>query len=376
MAELLSFDFGNGRGKWFNAVTDTVGDFRHAIARLSESTWRQVTSRNGAIPAGYVRVNGKPYAVGDVARRYTIADKPNGAARYVEDYYGVALGFALSQAYPHGARGAINLLLTHAPADLDYAEDLCVVAERPSAKRLQRKTWEVESVSGKHVYVIGEVKTLDEPLGGYFQFALTFDGQFKDDAMIEYGEGKNKRAVHISQITLQVIDAGSFTTDVGIIDANGAIDNASFRSTRIGGQNVLESFEKALRSNNSKLFKGVGDLDVKRVESALLSGVYRFGAKDVPCQQEATECLSELTNDVLQVVESAGGVANFDALLLTGGWAKIIYPSLVARLENAKIVTADKFDRMMHANARGGAKYVALMATPDELMAEIEKRGK
>lgn len=332
------FDFGNARGKWFVPYSMASGDFMHAIATLSENEWESVVGR-GRPPSGFVRVNDVPYVVGDMARRYLIKDRRRGAARYRKDYYGVAMSYALSEMFKRNS-GNIYLMASYPPGDIPHVPQLVDVVTGD---------WRVEGRNGKQTFCVNAVRTFDEPLGGYSHFAFNKDGT-------------ESRRNPYKNSTVLVLDVGGHTVDVAAIDPGGEIDPRSLDSTRTGVINMLARFENELRSNNRDMFVETGDLDPKRVESALMTGAYKFGRVEIPCEEEAEASIWELVNDVVRIVNGAGGVANFDVILVTGGGAALIYNYLQLALPHIELIMVEPDrDKMMYANVFGGAKILALL---------------
>lgn len=338
MADFV-FDFGNARGKYFRPKFNLYDDFRHAIAFLNDGEWRNATARGG-IPKGLLKVNGQPVAVGDAARRYVITDRPTGAARYKKEYYGIGLAYALSEAFKKDVAN-ITLIASHAPGDIAYAEHL-----RQAALGI----WDVECQHGMLTFKVSDVMTFDEPIGGYSHYTLT-----------ETGAERKKNPLK-GQTTL-VVDVGGWTVDIAAID-DGEIDPLSLRSTRAGIIRLTDDFESYLRSTNRSLFQDTGDLDIKRVERALLSGKYKFGNKEIDCAEEAKSVINALVNDIVGVINKAGGAANYDSVLLTGGGAVIIRNALVEAYQRIDFLYAEEnTDLMKYANVFGGAKITSLMRT-------------
>lgn len=331
-------DFGNARWKWFAPRIASYADARHALALLSEAEWRRACG-NGKPPMGIVRVNGQPVAYGDAARKHTIKERPRGAARYTKEYYGIALACALYETYDRNMAN-ITLYATHAPGDVDYA---------PNIKSSALGVWQVDGRDGERVFQVKDVMTADEPIAGFSHFALTTTGE-------------ERKKNPLRDLTTLVVDVGGHTTDVAAIDPGGQIDSLSLKSTRTGVLNMINDFETALRSNNRAMFRDAGDLDIRRVENAILEGVYRFGKVEIPCAAEARQVIQALVNDVIEVINAAGGAANFDAILLTGGGAALIYDALVAAYPRIDFILAEpNRDLMKFANVFGLAKLAALM---------------
>lgn len=334
----FGFDFGNARGKYHFPAKSAYGSFRHAIAPLRESDWRKVAAR-GNPPNGIVKINGMPYAVGDAARRYTIPERPEGAARYHANYYGIGLAFALSEAFDKSQRD-IFLIASHAPQDIDYADAL----ERAAIGK-----YEVHGENGELTFNVRGVYTYDEPLGGYSHYILTENGAPK------------QRNPLLTATTL-VVDVGGYTVDVCAVDPGGVIDVLSLRSTRIGGNHMTRRFTEDLRSNNRLLFQDAGELDIRRVESAILTGQYQYGNTSIDCRQEANEAITELVNDVILIMKQAGGgtIGNFEKALITGGFGALIYKKLSESVPRIDFMMADSVN-MQYANVFGGPKIVALL---------------
>lgn len=338
MADLV-FDFGNARIKWHNPRTSVFADTRHAIAPLREDQWQAAVGRAKLMPHGYIRVNGAPFAVGDKARRWVIQERPSGAARYRREYYGVGLAYAMVHSFKKSARN-VTLMASHAPDDIQYVPNLIASA---------KGDWHVSCEYGDLTFSVKDVQTGDEPLFGYCHYTLT-----------ETGDDRKKNP--LANLTTLVIDVGGYTTDVVAIDPGGVIDLMSAKSTRAGVIALLEGFERALRSRYRALFQDTGDIDVIRLENALLEGFYRYGKDRLDCKQEATEAIMTLTNDVKQVIDKAGGAANYDYMVLTGGGAALIQSALVQVLPRVEFLLAEpQRENMKFANVFGGAKMLALL---------------
>lgn len=337
-------DFGNARLKWFDPRQNAQGDNRHAIVQLTEGLWSAAIGR-GKPHDGFVRVNGIPYVIGEAARRYIIPERPKGASRYRDTYYGVGMCYALAETFKRSMR-SIHLMASHPPADIAYAPALIAAA---------KGRWHVESMHGETEFIVSEVTTFDEPLGGYSHYVFT-------------EQGVEKKRNPLQALTTLVIDAGGYTVDVAAVDPNGEIDTISLKSTRTGVLDVFSQFENELRRNNATMFQDTGDIDAKKIESSLLSGQFRFGKVMIDCSREADGALNSFVNDVVQVINAAGGVANYEVMLLTGGGAALIYERLADALPRAEFVLAEpQRVYMKYANVYGGAKILAMLRRIGEL---------
>lgn len=340
MAEVeFVLDFGNSWGKWYSPGLNLRGNFRHAIARLSEGDWRNYAGRVGTPPNGYIRVNDTPYAIGDAARRHTIQERPRGASRYDESYYGVGLAYALACAFQRSTR-PITLYASHAPIDIAYADDLKMAA---------RGVWQVEAFGERMVFDVRHVHTFDEPIGGFNHFVLTWDGTVM------------KRNPIKDEIVL-ICDIGGHTVDVGAIDPGGNIDIASFKSTRTGVLQVIESFVEEVRANNRLMFKNTGDLDPRKVDEAIRTGFYKGGRHKLDCTNESLAATQTLINDVIQIIDSMGGVMNYDHILLTGGGSALLFDRLQTELPQIEFLLVEQnLEEIQYANVYGGAKLFKLL---------------
>lgn len=330
------FDFGNWEGKWFNPGEKRWGDFLHAIAALSEAEWQALTGK-GRPPHGILKVNGLAYAVGDAAKRRTVKDRPKGAARYDELYYPPAACFAFAEGFKQNAD--ITLHASHAPRDHKYAPDLI---------RSIKKTWLVECEYGTLTFNVRRVSTFDEPIGGLSHFIFSESGQERADNPL-----RDKTAL--------LIDIGGYTSDYVAVDPRGNIDLLTIDSNILGTIRTIETFEKELRANNHVLFKDVGDLDTRRVERAIVTGCYEFGNAKLDCRDEAIAAINVLAGDVGQIIKRFG-MANYDAVLLTGGGSVLVYDALVKAYPLMQFILVESNRELMKfANVFGGSKLASAM---------------
>lgn len=337
MAKII-WDFGNARWKWFVPANKAKGDYRHAIAPLSDGQWKEIVGR-GKPPEGIARVNGVPYAFGDAARNHIIAERPKGAARYTPTYYGVATAFAMADII-RGSDERIALYASHAPQDIRYIDKLLDALDGP---------WTVECKHGVLNIGFKSVNVFDEPLGGFAHATLTDDGD-------------SKKKNPLANKTTLVIDVGGYTTDIVAVDPGGVIDILSARSSRSGTIKLFSDFDRDLRDNNADLFQSVGGLDPRRVEAALNTGIYQYGKLSIPCHNEAQANVNALVNDTTQIINEAGGPANYDTMLLTGGGGAMIYRTISSAIPTVDFMLAEEVtDNMKFANVFGGAKIAALM---------------
>lgn len=334
----IFLDFGNADVKYYDGMKD-YSHFRHAIAPITESEWRTLVGRAKQPPIGFIAIEGKYFAVGDKARRYVLKEKPRGADRYTPDYYGVAMAYAISELYPSDTR-LINLFASHAPRDVEYVEDI---------RQAALGYWHFTTHNGTYKVHVKTVECFDEPAGGFNHAVLTKDGRAL----------KNNP---YRDSTVLVLDVGGYTCDVIAVDPQGMIDDSSYASTLTGVISTYDWFERELRSAYKTEFKGVGELDARRLETAMLSGAYPFGNIKLECSTLGTQAISTLVNDISDVIKGAGGVANYDVVLLTGGGSALVYEALKAHIRTIDFILVEpERELMRYANVFGGAKLFAML---------------
>jgi hypothetical protein len=316
--------------------------FPHAIKSLSETEYEKITTRANisAVSPDYVRVNGKPYVVGESAERHGITTQRSGSARYTRDYYGVLAAAALGRFYERSRE--VTIFGSHAPGDVKFRQDLmqAVIGD-----------WEVEIQGNKRNFKVTYANTFDEPVGGLMNVILTEDGQHYQHTGINDG-----RAL--------VIDIGGFTTDWLAVNPGGQVDYGLARSVSIGIQNVISDFEESFRSHNLQLVKDTPVLPQDRLRKAIVTGVFEGGGKKYPCQDEVNEATSLLLNKIADTYQRiAGGALSWDAIILTGGGSALLHKKLIPLLNHEKIILADKIESIHMANVRGGLKLWKLYET-------------
>lgn len=340
----MGFDFGNSDIKGYDPRAKDHKYCRHAISALSVDQWEEMSSR-GKIQEGFAKINGRPYAFGDAARKYILTDTPRGASRYKRDYYGVALAYMMSEVFRRDM-AKVRLIATHAPADLHYTAALIKSA---------MGIWQVESRHGNNlVFQVESVKTCDEPIAGYANYVFN-----------EHGDERKKNL--LADATTLIVDVGGHTTDVAAVDPGGAIDMLSLRSTRTGVLNVISKFEDRLRGQYRELFQDTMNIDPRRIEKALSTGCYPLGSSSLDCTSIAQQSKTELVNDIVQVIRAAGGVANFDYVLLTGGGGQMVKSDLIAAYPGINFLMAEVNPELMRfANSFGAVKLSLVMESTGE----------
>jgi len=309
--------------------------FPHALKQLTESEYDKIVNRAGLQKSSpdYLRINGKPYVVGESAERLGLITQRSGAARYTPDYYGVLAAAALGRLYERSRE--VSVFGSHPPGDVQFRQDLMksVVCD-----------WYVETKGRERHFRVSYANTFDEPVGGLMNVLLTEDGQHYQYTGINGG-----RAL--------VIDIGGFTTDWLAVNPGGEVDYSLARSIPIGIQSVLAEFTESFRSNNREAVKDTPVLPPERVRKALATGIFEGGGRHYPCDKEVEEAASLMLNRIADTYQRiAGGALSWDTIILTGGGSALLHQRLLTILNHENIVLADKLEEMHLANVRGGLK--------------------
>lgn len=309
--------------------------FPHSMKQLTESEYGKITNRAGIQiqSLDYLRINGKPYVVGESAERHGLVTQRTGTARYTRDYYGVLAAAALGRLYDRSRE--VSVFGSHPPGDVQFRQDLMesVVGD-----------WAVEVKGREHRFRVIYANTFDEPVGGLMNVLLTEDGQHYQHTEISGGRSL-------------VIDIGGFTTDWLAVNPGGEIDYSLARSIPLGIQSVLVDFEESFRSNTLEAVKDTPVLPPDRVRKALLTGIFEGGGKKYPCKPEVEEATSLMLNRIADTYQRiAGGALSWDCIILTGGGSALLYQKLLQILDHEKVILADDIESIHLANVRGGLK--------------------
>lgn len=309
--------------------------FSHALRRLTETEYSGIISRLGFSDplVDYIRINGKPYVVGESAERHGIITQRNGAARYTRDYYGILAAATLGRLYDRSREVAV--FGSHPPGDVKFRQHLmeAVVGD-----------WYVEVKTKERHFRVDYANTFDEPVGGLMNVLLTEDGQHYQHTGINGG-----RAL--------VIDIGGYTTDWLAVNPGGEVDYSLARSVPIGIQSVISDFEDSFCANNLEAVKDTPTLPPDRVRKAITSGMFEGGGRKYSCEQEVEEATSVMLNRIGDTYQRiAGGALGWDCIILTGGGSGLLYSRLLQILKHENVILADNIETIHLANVRGGLK--------------------
>lgn len=346
----VKVDVGNGGVKWWVWIADRWFQdfFPHAVVELSLDSLPRLRQTDNSLPRGYVLVEKnneqRLYAYGDTALGESMFKKQFGANRYRDGYYNILYWASICEGLfyfqtDHETQFkylSVDYFASHAPRDFDY---------RPHIRDLLRQGDEIVTITGAcgevKLRANGDVVCNDEPLGGFYRYVFTMDG----DIDKRLSEARN----------YIVLDGGELTLDGSVIN-NFIVNPKKLSSFDIGmGKVITEMSEHLIRTYPDKFRKGVNP---KKVLTAVLTGKYPYGkSQKLPCLEKSQELRVRSTNAVATVFEELGGVDNFDVLLLTGGMTLLTLPLLQAEYGNDIIIrTAMPVDELEHirfANLEG-----------------------
>lgn len=328
--KVIGFDGGHEIEK-FNTPR-AEGSFRHAMHQITEADYDYTSLRNnGKPPADYIKVNGTPYVIGEMAEDFGPVTKKVGAARYKPEYIGVMFASALARAYDTG--GEVEVIASHPSRDITFRDQLIDALIG---------TWNVECEGRQRVYEVIKASAYDEPAGGLYNVMLTEDG-------------KAYQSTDITDARTLVLDCGGGT--VGMIAANpGGWIDYGFRpdTLQLGIADVLRDFETALRDDFATEFIDATVLRPERMREALATGVYKGGGEELPVHRQASAAKNRLLNQISQQYQRrAGGPRNWDAIVLTGGGTAMLYGDLLPILNHKRVFTAGALVDIHMANVRG-----------------------
>lgn len=104
--------------------------FPHTMKQLTESEYVRITNRAGLQnkSADYLRINGKPYVIGESIERHGLITQRTGTARYTRDYYGVLVTSSLARL--HDRNREISVFGGHPPGDVWFQQNLMEALQR------------------------------------------------------------------------------------------------------------------------------------------------------------------------------------------------------------------------------------------------------
>ena len=327
-------DVGNSEIKAKNATREIY--YRHAIYQLTENEYNQILSRSPKGHPDVYRVNGIPYAVGELAEGKGFRDRMYGSERYNELYYGTLLAIALFRLYEKSVNNII-VFASHPPKDVIY---------RPQIENSAKHKWIVEGQGESRTLSVGSVYKFDEPVGGVMNLIINKGG-------------KTYKRSELKEGSTLVLDVGGYTIDAVALD-DGQVDYTSAVSVPDSGIIQVEKrFINEFRSNNPVLLQSANKFSEKRVRQALTTGIFNLGGLgEKNCEEEAKVATSGILRTLRDLYSQFGGVTGNDQIVLTGGGCGLLYPRIQNMFMHPRLFLADDPEDLRFANVRGGMRMM------------------
>jgi len=338
---LLGMDLGQGMCK---ARTDAGIEiaFPHALVSLEEADYRRFCERGtGHGVSEVLRVNDRPYAFGETAEGIGSVAKRMGADRYGPEYYGVLMAIALVHAIGDTDTEA-GIMASFPPRDSMYRDDILALYDQPG-------TFRVEMMGTLHTYHLTGINAIDEPLGGWANVVFSDDGGQYADADLLKGR------------TL-VVDIGFGTSDFCAVGVGGKPDYSVRDSITSGMSKVLARFHDLVRTRYRDAFRSGHDILPEFLREGLQTGRMPCAGQSLDVEAQAVEASAPFLRDLRDAYHYiAGGPANWETVLQTGGGPAALGERLVAVWEHYRVQNADPDLTHIHmANCRGLLKLARL----------------
>jgi hypothetical protein len=334
-ARIVSLDTGNAfckgvRSGRRNSYTTVA--FPNAWARPQEdavSRWQGFNSREQLL----IALNGgEILALGDSAFELGSSQHQRvGYARYDNPEFPWLVAGLLAKLYPNA--GGDILLTFSLPID-SFGQ---------AQEQVERLTghWQVEYNDGQNTtnlnFTVEPDNVVPEAFGSLCYFILAVDGsRFVD---LEMAEGK-----------VAVIDIGGYTTDV--LTFNALEIGTVHSSVERGIINVRNDVNAAIKRQFRR-----SDLPTPNLDKIIETGEYKHAGETYNVDDIVESALWELTDGVLDIWQNQleGGV-DYDAVVLTGGGAPLVSPTLLGNLRHSNIKCIPR-DEAHLANAIGAYRY-------------------
>jgi hypothetical protein len=334
-------DLGNGQLKMALGNGKTV-NVRHRMAFLRPDEYKTILDRYSGRPGPFLlRITppeGKPQCIliGDEASSANEVARPEGAARYVREYFGFMFIAMVARMLPFSAE--LHAFVAHAPRDFAY---------RKNQRQAIRGEWIVEIGKEKRVYVVKKVFNFDEPMGGWANQALNRDGSKNTNSPLYNG-------------TVLGLDIGYHTTDLVVVNPGGVLDPMLIDSAPIGIGQVVSDFKSLFKSKHAAILQAGGNLTDNQVYNAIRFGEFEYNGYTYDCSDEVRPGMTRLTNTVRDYVRQyTGGFGRFGYAFLTGGGGWMSHPYLLENMDGFNpervflAVNPKKPELMPVANALG-----------------------
>lgn len=345
-------------------------NFPHAIAEtVTEEYDRMVAEYGSNWSPYYMKWRNRVFVIGEAAENHrNWAEALRGRQRLTVDYYGVIMVNAITRLFNGKPPEAMNVFLTHPPADQGYKQELMKAAGG---------RWVYEVTGRKCELIIGYRATVDEIIGGAMNVALNPHGEYYSTDIIDDGP-------------TVVVDLGGGTFDVAKLNKGGSIDYGIAQSERIGVREVVQRFQEAASSDKrfaEYLRDSEGGLPIQRVRECFMDEQKRVRMPGKDNYIEAADLFDRASAPLINQMQRAfsqmtRSSAQFNHALVTGGGGGLLYDAIAEKVlevfaRHDALHKADRRDQMIFANVRGGWKMVQAAINDDAIRsAPPRRRGK
>lgn len=230
---IIGLDNGNDKSKASRVVYPKTGEVldggsdsayfkdsiqQNAVIAISESEYnKQAAAYRGKRPNyGYIKWDGRYFAVGDTAMNYMrdMRERRIKNAKFSRDYYGLLFIRALMALYNGNPPTDVHVVGGHPPFNRSKKQDI---------EDSLRGNWSVEFLGEKHQIKVHSVRSDDEISAAAFNLRYRIDGQkdghFKQDGIaLGFDLGGGTLDVVLLNEQGKPIDGTHDSTEIGIID--------------------------------------------------------------------------------------------------------------------------------------------------------------
>jgi len=293
---------------------------------------------------------GNAVTVGENAEAIGAMPSKVGGEKYTRDYYGALFMALMLRLRPAGHEN-IRVMSLFPPGDINYMDEM------------------MNSLGGKHTvklvngtivtYVVKEVLSCDEPVGGLRNFLLA-------------GDGVHYRIPSISSGLALCVDIGGKISSLVPFRSDGWVDYSSAKSIDSGIQDVMNRVGVGLvkqYKNNLPGIRGTGLPHDSSMRECLVTGVYQGAGYDLDATAIVSDAAAGVLNSIRNLyINDLGGPRPYRYIIVTGGGGGLLFEQLkehVLSFNTERIFLSHDNPEAMHlSNLFGANKTVAaLMAS-------------
>lgn len=313
-------------------------DAPHALQEMSRDEWQNVVEVGRNANPDYIQVGTRFFEVGETAAVHT-AHVAEGVARYRRTYYGVLMCQMIALLFePDEIREAV-VFASYPPGDrrhIDELEDSLI------------GHWEFHHMGRRFDFIVRQVVTYTEPMGGFWNFVIQED---------ELGFYDNPD--YFPRRQTLVVDLGGGTMSLLPIGRNQTPDYRRAESFDVGFNDVAKQFQRELRSTQRDLMRASRHLPPDLLHEAIADGFFRGGGHEegIDVSREVESAMAELFDQFKLAYQAVGGPAPFGQIVLTGGGSIVLGERLKRLMGHQRVFYAhEDIQQLAFANVSGGLK--------------------